>query len=161
MDFCAANLLNSLLPCPTRKASPSAISAPSSSPPRCSGRVGISPRRCVKKSPSPRAASSCAASCTRGASRSGPTTSYYDDGSGKAPRYYQVIAINRTIEAIARGQQRILLVMATGTGKTYTAFQIIWRLWKSGQKSASSSSPTATSSSTRPRPTTSSPSARR
>jgi type I restriction enzyme R subunit len=58
-------------------------------------------------------------------------TPYYDDGSGKTPRYYQVNAINRTIEAIAKGQQRILLVMATGTGKTYTAFQIIWRLWKS------------------------------
>ncbi|MBK7422303.1 MAG: DEAD/DEAH box helicase family protein [Propionivibrio sp.] len=58
-------------------------------------------------------------------------TPYYDDGSGKTPRYYQVNAINRSIEAIARGQQRILLVMATGTGKTYTAFQIIWRLWKS------------------------------
>ena len=53
---------------------------------------------------------------------------------GKAPRYYQLIAINRTIEAIARGQNRILLVMATGTGKTYTAFQIIWRLWKAGTK---------------------------
>ena len=60
--------------------------------------------------------------------------SYYDDGSGRAPRYYQVNAINRTIEAIARGQNRALLVMATGTGKTYTAFQIIWRLWKSGTK---------------------------
>ena len=59
---------------------------------------------------------------------------YYFDGSGKSPRYYQLNAINRTIEAIARGQQRILLVMATGTGKTYTAFQIIWRLWKSGSK---------------------------
>jgi type I restriction enzyme R subunit len=58
-------------------------------------------------------------------------TPYYDDGSGKMPRFYQVNAINRTIEAIAKGQQRILLVMATGTGKTYTAFQIIWRLWKS------------------------------
>ena len=55
---------------------------------------------------------------------------YYTDGSGKEPRYYQVEAINRTIEAIARGQKRILLVMATGTGKTYTTFQIIWRLWK-------------------------------
>ena len=65
------------------------------------------------------------------ASRDAVETPYYDDGSGKAPRYYQVNAINRTIEAIARGQQRILLVMATGTGKTYTAFQIIWRLWKS------------------------------
>jgi type I restriction enzyme R subunit len=58
---------------------------------------------------------------------------YYDDGSGRAPRYYQVNAINRTVEAVARGQRRILLVMATGTGKTYTAFQIIWRLWKSRQ----------------------------
>jgi type I restriction enzyme R subunit len=61
-------------------------------------------------------------------------TPYHDDGSGKEPRYYQRIAIDRTIEAIARGQNRILLVMATGTGKTYTAFQIIWRLWKSGTK---------------------------
>lgn len=59
---------------------------------------------------------------------------YYMDGSGKAPRYYQVNAINRTVEAVAQGQDRILLVMATGTGKTYTAFQIIWRLWKSGMK---------------------------
>lgn len=59
---------------------------------------------------------------------------YYDDGSGKQPRYYQLVAINRTVDAIARGKNRILLVMATGTGKTYTAFQIIWRLWKSGTK---------------------------
>jgi len=59
---------------------------------------------------------------------------YYDDGSQKSPRYYQLIAINRTVQAIARGQKRILLVMATGTGKTYTAFQIIWRLWKAGVK---------------------------
>jgi type I restriction enzyme R subunit len=59
---------------------------------------------------------------------------YYDDGSGRAPRYYQTVAINRTVEAVARGQNRILLVMATGTGKTFTAFQIIWRLWKSKQK---------------------------
>ncbi len=59
---------------------------------------------------------------------------YFDDGSGKAPRYYQVNAINAAIEAIARGRDRILLVMATGTGKTYTAFQIIWRLWKAGRK---------------------------
>lgn len=59
---------------------------------------------------------------------------YYSDGSGKDPRYYQLIAINRTIEAIAKGQNRILLVMATGTGKTYTAFQIIWRLWKAKKK---------------------------
>src|SRR5690606_38282340 len=59
---------------------------------------------------------------------------YYDYGSDKAPRYYQVNAINAAIEAIAKGQDRILLVMATGTGKTYTAFQIIWRLWKAGRK---------------------------
>lgn len=59
---------------------------------------------------------------------------YHIDGSGKEPRYYQRVAINRTIEAIAKGQQRILLVMATGTGKTYTAFQIIWRLWKAKKK---------------------------
>ncbi len=59
---------------------------------------------------------------------------YFDDGSGKTPRYYQVNAINAAIEAIAKGRDRILLVMATGTGKTYTAFQIIWRLWKAGRK---------------------------
>ncbi len=59
---------------------------------------------------------------------------YYFDSSGKSPRYYQQIAINRSVEAIAKGQNRILLVMATGTGKTYTAFQIIHRLWKSGWK---------------------------
>lgn len=62
------------------------------------------------------------------------TQEYYDDGSQKTPRYYQLIAINRTVDAIVRGENRILLVMATGTGKTYTAFQIIWRLWKSGAK---------------------------
>ena len=55
---------------------------------------------------------------------------YHDDHGGKTPRYYQVNAVNAAIEAIAKGQDRILLVMATGTGKTYTAFQIIWRLWK-------------------------------
>ena len=59
---------------------------------------------------------------------------YYFDGTNRKPRYYQQIAINRTVEAIASGQNRILLVMATGTGKTYTAFQIIHRLWKSGKK---------------------------
>lgn len=62
------------------------------------------------------------------------TQDYYDDGSRKSPRYYQLVAINRTVDAIARGENRILLVMATGTGKTYTAFQIIWRLWKSKAK---------------------------
>lgn len=55
---------------------------------------------------------------------------YHEDVSGKEPRYYQVEAINRTIEAVASGKRRVLLVMATGTGKTYTTFQIIWRLWK-------------------------------
>lgn len=59
---------------------------------------------------------------------------YYSDGSGRVARYYQINAINRVVEAVARGQDRVLLVMATGTGKTYTAFQIIWRLWKAGQK---------------------------
>ena len=59
---------------------------------------------------------------------------YPTDESGKTPRYYQQNAVNRTIEAIARGQQRILLVMATGTGKTYTAYNIIWRLWKAKVK---------------------------
>jgi len=59
---------------------------------------------------------------------------YYSDGSGKAPRYYQVTAVNRVVEAVAKGQNRVLLVMATGTGKTFTAFQIIWRLWKAGVK---------------------------
>jgi len=61
---------------------------------------------------------------------------YFQDGSGRSPRYYQQIAINRTVEAVARedGGKRHILVMATGTGKTYTAFQIIYRLWKSGAK---------------------------
>jgi type I restriction enzyme R subunit len=59
---------------------------------------------------------------------------YFDGGRGKAPRYYQVNAVNAAIEAIAKGRDRVLLVMATGTGKTYTAFQIIWRLWKAGRK---------------------------
>lgn len=59
---------------------------------------------------------------------------YYYRYGDKSPRYYQRIAINRTVEAVAKGQDRILLVMATGTGKTYTAFQIIHRLWKSGMK---------------------------
>jgi type I restriction enzyme R subunit len=62
------------------------------------------------------------------------TQDYYDDGSGKAPRYYQLQAVNKTIAAVSAGHNRALLVMATGTGKTYTAFQIIWRLWKSRQK---------------------------
>ncbi|WP_020682662.1 EcoAI/FtnUII family type I restriction enzme subunit R [Marinobacterium rhizophilum] len=62
------------------------------------------------------------------------TQDYHDDGSGKSPRYYQLQAINKTIEAISLGSNRVLLVMATGTGKTYTAFQIIWRLWKARAK---------------------------
>jgi type I site-specific restriction endonuclease len=75
--------------------------------------------------------------CLEGARRRAGTdrpVPYHDDGSGKEPRYYQRNAINATVEAIAKGQNRILLVMATGTGKTYTAFQIIWRLWKAGVK---------------------------
>ncbi|WP_229694063.1 EcoAI/FtnUII family type I restriction enzme subunit R [Lentzea pudingi] len=56
---------------------------------------------------------------------------FHDDGSGRRPRYYQRIAVNRAIEAIAKGQRRLLLVMATGTGKTYTAAQIIWRFMES------------------------------
>lgn len=59
---------------------------------------------------------------------------YHTDSSTREPRYYQRVAINRAIEAIAKGQERLLLVMATGTGKTYTAFQIIWRLWKAKTK---------------------------
>lgn len=62
------------------------------------------------------------------------TEPYYFNMGDKTPRYYQVIAINKTIEAIAKGQNRILIVMATGTGKTYTAFQIIHRLWQSKNK---------------------------
>lgn len=59
---------------------------------------------------------------------------YYLLDLHKTPRYYQMIAINRTVEAIALGKNRMLMVMATGTGKTYTAFQIIYRLWKAGCK---------------------------
>ncbi|MBB6017069.1 EcoAI/FtnUII family type I restriction enzme subunit R [Deinococcus radiopugnans] len=62
------------------------------------------------------------------------TQDYFNDGTDKTPRYYQLLAINKTVEAIAQGQQRLLLVMATGTGKTLTAFQIIWRLWRAGAK---------------------------
>lgn len=60
------------------------------------------------------------------------TSPNHQETQERTPRYYQQIAINRTIEAIAKGQRRALLVMATGTGKTYTAFNIIWRLWKTG-----------------------------
>ena len=62
------------------------------------------------------------------------TQPYYAEREDKAPRYYQFNAINKTVDAVTRGQNRVLLVMATGTGKTYTAFQIIWRLWKAGVK---------------------------
>ena len=55
---------------------------------------------------------------------------FHQTADGKEPRYYQRIAVQRVVEAIARGQRRLSLVMATGTGKTYTAFQILWRLWK-------------------------------
>ena len=76
----------------------------------------------------------CKAKGLTGSQAAVATQDYFDDGSGKTPRYYQLIAVNRTVEAVARGEDRILLVMATGTGKTYTAFQIIWRLWRSGTK---------------------------
>ena len=59
---------------------------------------------------------------------------YYSSLTTYPPRYYQRIAINRTLDAIAKGQDRLLLVMATGTGKTYTAFQIVYRLLKAGKK---------------------------
>lgn len=59
---------------------------------------------------------------------------YYTSQTTYPPRYYQCNAVNRTVDAIAKGQQRLLLVMATGTGKTYTAFQIVYRLLKSGMK---------------------------
>ena len=62
------------------------------------------------------------------------TQDYFSDNSGRSPRYYQQNAINRTIEAVAKDQKRIILVMATGTGKTYTAFQIAHRLFKSKAK---------------------------
>ena len=89
------------------------------------------------------------------------TQDYYAEPGGKTPRYYQLNAINRTIEAIAKGQNRILLVMATGTGKTYTAFQIIWRLWKAAPEEAHPLPRRPQHPrSTRPGPTTSSPSAR-
>lgn len=59
---------------------------------------------------------------------------YYQSPTGKTPRYYQEIAVNRVVESIAKGKNRQLLVMATGTGKTFTAFQIMWRLWRSRAK---------------------------
>jgi type I restriction enzyme R subunit len=59
---------------------------------------------------------------------------YWQDVGGKSPRYYQQVAINRAVNAVIEGQKRILLTMATGTGKTFVAFQIVWRLWKSKRK---------------------------
>ena len=61
-------------------------------------------------------------------------TAYFEEVGSKAPRYYQTSAINRTVEAVLRGQSRILITMATGTGKTFVAFQIVWRLWKTKRK---------------------------
>jgi type I restriction enzyme R subunit len=61
-------------------------------------------------------------------------SAYFEQAGGKVPRYYQQVAINRAVEAVLRGQLRILLTMATGTGKTFVAFQIVWRLWKAGRK---------------------------
>lgn len=61
-------------------------------------------------------------------------TSYFEQAGGKTPRYYQQVAINRAVNAVLQNQKRILLTMATGTGKTLVAFQIVWRLWKAGRK---------------------------
>jgi type I restriction enzyme R subunit len=61
-------------------------------------------------------------------------TAYFEQAGGKIPRYYQQVAINRTVAAVLTGQKRILLTMATGTGKTFVAFQIVYRLWKAGRK---------------------------
>lgn len=61
-------------------------------------------------------------------------TDYYEAIGGKTPRYYQQIAVNRAVEAVITGQSRILITMATGTGKTFTAFQIVWRLWRAKRK---------------------------
>ncbi|MEE1373351.1 MAG: DEAD/DEAH box helicase family protein [Parolsenella sp.] len=88
------------------------------------------------------------------------TSPYYYEHGGNSPRYYQRNAVNRTIEAIAKGQDRILLVMATGTGKTYTAFQIVHRLREAGLAKKVPTSPTGTSLSTRPSTATSSRCAR-
>lgn len=61
-------------------------------------------------------------------------TSYFEEIGGKTPRYYQQVAINLAVASVLSGQKRILLTMATGTGKTFVAFQIVWRLWKAGRK---------------------------
>ena len=72
----------------------------------------------------------CAYKKLDGAPQAIAAQDWYQGMEDKTPRYYQIKAVNRTVEAIAAGKRRVLLVMATGTGKTYTAFQIIWRLWK-------------------------------
>ena len=59
---------------------------------------------------------------------------FHQEIGGKSPRYYQEIAINRAVQAVIKGQPRILITMATGTGKTFVAFQIIWKLWKTRRK---------------------------
>ncbi len=59
---------------------------------------------------------------------------YWEEAGGKKPRYYQQVAINKAVNAVLAGQSRILLTMATGTGKTFVAFQVVWRLWKSKRK---------------------------
>ena len=59
---------------------------------------------------------------------------FYREVGGKQPRYYQEIAINKAVEEVLKGNKRILITMATGTGKTFVAFQIIWKLWKSRRK---------------------------
>ena len=59
---------------------------------------------------------------------------FHHEVGGKTPRYYQEIAINRAVQAVIRDQKRILLTMATGTGKTFVAFQIVWKLWKTRRK---------------------------
>jgi type I restriction enzyme, R subunit len=61
-------------------------------------------------------------------------THYFEEVGGKTPRYYQQADINLALAAVLRGQQRILITMATGTGKTFVAFQVVWRLWKAGRK---------------------------
>ncbi len=63
-------------------------------------------------------------------------TAYFEEVGGKTPRYYQQVAINRAVDAVLRGQTRILLTMATGTGKTFVAFQIVWRLVESRTQEA-------------------------
>jgi type I restriction enzyme, R subunit len=71
---------------------------------------------------------------TDGEDAAAALTVYYEEVGGKTPRYYQTIAINRAVEAVIAGRPRLLLTMATGTGKTFVAFQIVWRLWKAGRK---------------------------